>query len=121
MSEFKWTEKSRAAAAALADGQTRAQAAAAADITDRQLYRWLNNPEFAAEVDQLTLLTGIAVRAERLRIIKRIVRQKVGDDGPIPTEKDILDWLKFAQSETNGTDILEQLVASIANHTPATE
>ena len=32
----------------------------------------------------------------------RIVRQKVRADGTPETEKDLLDWLKFAQSETTG-------------------
>jgi len=34
------------AAVALADGATRAEAAAAANISDRQLYRWLEIPSF---------------------------------------------------------------------------
>ena len=47
-------------------------------------------------------MIGIAGRAERLRMAKRVARQKVRADGSIDTERDLLDWLKFAQSETNG-------------------
>jgi hypothetical protein len=32
----------------------------------------------------------------------RAVRQKVRPDGTVETDKDVLDWLKFAQSETTG-------------------
>lgn len=32
----------------------------------------------------------------------RAVRQRVRDDGNIDTDRDVLDWLKFAQSETTG-------------------
>jgi len=32
----------------------------------------------------------------------RAVRQKVRADGTVETDKDVLDWLKFAQSETTG-------------------
>ena len=32
----------------------------------------------------------------------RVVRPKVRADGTLETDKDVLDWLKFAQSETTG-------------------
>ena len=35
----------------------------------------------------------------------RAVRQKVGPDGTVETEKDVFDWLKFAQSETTGIQV----------------
>jgi hypothetical protein len=41
-------------------------------------------------------------RAERLRIAMRALRQKVRADGTVETDKDVLDWLKYAQSETTG-------------------
>lgn len=110
LSAFQWSPARRAAAFALAEGRTQREAADAADVADRTIRTWLMHPEFSQEVDRLTLLTGIAVRAERLRVIKRIVAKLDGQ-----TEKDLLEWLKFAQSETNGTDILEQLVANLAD------
>lgn len=118
-SAFRWTESATAAALALAEGQYRADAAKAADITERTLYRWLQNPEFSAEVDRLSLMTGIASRAERLRIAKRVIQQRVRDGAPIRTDKDILDWLKFAQSETDGIKLdlaaLATAAASVAD------
>jgi hypothetical protein len=112
-SAFQWSPARRAACAALAEGRTQKEAAQLAEVTDRSIRSWLQDPEFSAEVDRLTLLTGISLRSERLRVIKRVIRQSVKDDQKIRTEKDILEWLKYAQSETNGTDVLEQLIASL--------
>lgn len=100
-SGFRWTKRTQAAALSLADGKTRSQVAAEAEVTERAVYLWLANPEFSAEVDRLTLMMGIASRAERLRIAQRVARQKVTDDG-VETRADLLDWLRFAQSETDG-------------------
>jgi len=47
-------------------------------------------------------MIDISSRAERLRMAMRVVRQKVRADGTLETDKDVLDWLKFAQSETTG-------------------
>lgn len=105
MRPFKWTRKRDAAAQALARGYTQAEAASAARISDRTIRRWLEHPDFAAEVDRLTLMTDIATRAERLRLAMRAVRQRVRKDGSLLTEKDLLDWLKFAQSETDGAKL----------------
>lgn len=100
--DFRWTPKATTAAMALAAGHTRKAAAAAAIIGEATLYRWLAHPAFAAEVDRLSVLVDIAGRAERLRIARRAIRSKVHDDGTVTTERDLLDWLKFAQSETDG-------------------
>ena len=116
MSDFQWTEKATRAALALAAGKTRLAAAEEADIADRTLYRWLNDPAFSAEVDRLSLMTDIASRAERLRIAKRAVRQAMADDGKLITKADVLDWLKFAQSETDGIKL--DLAAILATQTP---
>lgn len=32
----------------------------------------------------------------------RVVRQRTRADGTLETDKDVLDWLKYAQSETTG-------------------
>src|SRR4030095_1696035 len=97
MGAFQWTKKAEAAALALANGETREQAALIAQIAESTLYRWLQIPEFSEEVDNLTLITGIARKAERVRIAKRIARRL--DE---TTEKDLLDWLKYVQSATEG-------------------
>ncbi len=101
-SHFQWTPKRTRAALGLADGKTQTDVARETGVTRRTLYQWLQEPEFSAEVDRLALMTGIASRAERLRIAKRIVRQRVRDDAAIHSDKDLLDWLKYAQGETDG-------------------
>lgn len=96
-SVFKWTEKTNQAALSLAAGATVAEAADKAGVTDRTVYRWQLEPQFSEEVDRLTFITGVANKAERLRMAKRVI-VKLG----INTNKDLLEWLKFAQSETDG-------------------
>jgi hypothetical protein len=102
MSGFKWDENKQLAAVALAEGHTRQEVADSTSVDVRTIYRWCADPEFSAEVDRLSLMVGIASRAERLRIAMRAVRQAVKEDGRIDTTKDPLEWLKFAQSETDG-------------------
>lgn len=112
MPDFAWTTTREAAALALAAGKTQIEAAAAAGCAERTIRNWLNVPEFSEEVDRLTLMTGIAAKAERLRTAKRMIA-KIGDN----TERDLLDWLKFAASETDGIklDLAELLTAITAN------
>lgn len=98
---FRWTTKNSQAAIALADGQTQRATAAALNLHENTISRWMQHPDFSAEVDRLTLMMGIASRAERLRIAKRVVKERVHDEH-VESDKDLLDWLKFAQSETDG-------------------
>jgi hypothetical protein len=119
MAAFKWTTKATVAAIALAEGQTRSDAAKAAAIGERTLYHWLHDPDFSAEVDRLSLMVGIASRAERLRLAQRAVRQKQSADGTLLTEKDLLDWLKFAQSETDGIKLDLAALAAAFGAAPA--
>lgn len=118
-SVFVWTQKKSQAALSLAEGKTQAEVGKEADVTDRTIRRWLQEPEFAAEVDRLTLMVGIASRAERLRIAKRVVRQFLHNQGYVVTDKDLLDWLKFAQGETDGIRLdlaaLAEVAASLAD------
>jgi len=103
-SAFIWDENRSRAAILLAEGRTQKEVAEEIGMTDRVIRKWLIDPEFAAEVDRLSLMVGVSSRAERLRIAMRVARDKVRDDG-IDTEKDLLDWLKFAQSETDGVKL----------------
>ena len=115
MSAFSWTPQRNAAAAALAGGATQARAAQEAGVTDRTLRRWLADSDFVEEVDRLTLMTGIATRADRLRLAKRVLAQlEDPETGQVRTARDLLDWLKFAQSETDGVklDLAALLAAS---------
>lgn len=101
---FNWTESRSQAAVLLAEGHTQQETAARLEITDRVIRKWLAEPEFAAEVDRLSLMVGIAGRAERLRVAMRVVREKTRNGVP-ETEKDLLEWLKFVQSETDGVKL----------------
>jgi hypothetical protein len=100
MSGFKWNEKNGAAAIWLSQGYTHKEVAAKIEVTTRTIERWVADADFSAEVDRLSLMVGIASRAERLRLAMRVVRQKTEEQ--IDTDKDLLDWLKFAQGETDG-------------------
>lgn len=88
--------------AALAEGQSQQAVADAIGVCRKTIWNWLCVTEFVAEIDRLSCMIDIASRAERLRIAMRVVRQKVREDGTPETEKDLLDWLKYAQSETTG-------------------
>lgn len=102
---FEWTPKKESAALSLASGDTQTDAAAKAGVAVRTLRYWLNEPEFSEEVDRLTLMVDIASRAHRLRIANRVIRQFVKEGEAIPTNKDLLDWLKYAQGETDGVKL----------------
>ena len=105
MAHFRWTVKRERAALALAQGHTETEAAEGSGVARRTISRWKRDIEFATEVDRLSLMTGIASRAERLRIAMKVARQKTREDGRLRTGRDLLDWLKFAQSETDGAKL----------------
>jgi hypothetical protein len=99
---MKWTAARQKVAYALAEGYSRAEAAEHAGVSERYVYQCLAIEDFSREVDRLSLMVGIATRAERLRLAQRVIRQKVTEEGELMTDKDLLDWLKFAQGETDG-------------------
>jgi transposase-like protein len=109
-SSFKWTPERSQAAILLAEGYTYQEVADEIGKTKRTITAWMGEIEFSAEVDRLSLMCGIASRAERLRLIKRVIRQQAGDK--VTTDKDVLDWLKFAQSETDGARLNLAALAS---------
>jgi len=100
--QFQWTSTRTKAALALAEGQSQQAVAEAIGVCRKTICNWLCVTAFAAEVDRLSCMIDISSRAERLRMAMRAVRQKVRADGTVETDKDVLDWLKFAQSETTG-------------------
>lgn len=105
MTVFRWNSQREKAAMILAEGYTQAETANRTGCTQRTIERWCANTDFRAEVDRLSLMVGIASRAERLRLAMKVIRQKVAKEGAIQTEKDLLDWIKFAQSETDGAKL----------------
>jgi len=101
VSAFEWSEERSRAALLLAEGHTHQYVADEIGKNEKTIRRWLVDIEFSAEVDRLSVMTGIASKAERLRIAKRVVKQKTSGEF-VTTDKDLLDWLKFAQGETDG-------------------
>jgi transposase-like protein len=101
---FRWTEKKSAVAIGLAEGQTQKDLAKIHGINARTIRAWLAEIEFKQEVDRLSLMMAAANRAERLRIASRVIRIKTLNDR-IQTDRDLLDWLKYAQTETDGINL----------------
>jgi hypothetical protein len=114
MSGFEWNKKKEKAALSLAQGDTQKEAADMARVSDRTIRRWLEHPDFSAEVDRLTHMVGMANRAERLRVAMRVVKGRVENSHYPISEKDLLDWLKYIQSETDGVQL--DLTALLAAH-----
>lgn len=111
---FAWNDQRSRAAVLLASGATRDETAAEVGVNRATIFNWLHHPDFAAEIDRLSLMIGIASRAERLRLAMRAVKAKTKDGIP-QSDKDVLEWLKFAQSETDGVKLdLGKLAASLA-------
>lgn len=115
---FVWNHERSQAAIVLASGGTKQEAADAASVERSTVYDWLKHPDFCAEIDRLSLMVNVASRAERLRITMQIVKSKFKDGIP-QSDKDLLEWLKFAQSETDGVKIdLSKLAALAETETP---
>jgi hypothetical protein len=95
----------------LAEGYTVEEASKRNYVSRRSIDRWKSDAEFAAEVSRLAQMIGIAQKAERIMIVKRVVRQQMKEqinketgeiETIVHTRKDLLDWLRFAKSETEG-------------------
>jgi hypothetical protein len=103
MSSFEWDEKKSNAAMLLAQGFLIKEVAKSVKVNEKTIDRWKGDMEFAKEVDRLSLMLDIAGRAERLRIAMRMARRAMKKK--TPTRRDLLDWLKFAQGETDGVKL----------------
>lgn len=100
MTPFEWTDKASEVAILLGRGYSYDAVTQEIAVSKKTIVRWMKHPDFAAEVDRLTLISDIANRAYRLRMAMRIVRKKEER-----TQRDLLEWLKFAQSETDGSKL----------------
>lgn len=113
-----WNHGADQIALLLAEGYLAKDVARMMDISDQTISNLRKHPEFLDEVDRLTLMTGIATKAHRLRLAKAAIRKFVEErDGEIviKTKADLLEWLKYAQSETDGVRLdLSQFFAAIA-------
>lgn len=103
MSSFEWDEKKSNAAILLSQGHLIKEVAKASGVNEKTIDRWKRDMEFSKEVDRLSLMLDVAGRAERLRIAMRMVRKMMKKRNP--TKKDLLDWLKYAQGETDGVKL----------------
>lgn len=117
---FKWTAQREAVAVGLAEGKSQEELSSDYNLSTRQIRRWLADVEFSTEVDRLSMMIGIASRAERLRLANRVIRQKLQND-VIETDKDLLDWLKYAQTETDGIRLdldstFDEVISSLAGN-----
>ena len=118
---FRWTPLRSEIATMLANGYTNREVCAALSspallVTPSSIRSLMSNPVFSEEVNRLTLITDTASRAARVRLAKRVVHS-LG----MSTEKDLLDWLKYLQSETDGqrlnmSVLLEALNETISNN-----
>lgn len=119
MQGFKWDKTKSDVALGLAEGKTKEQVASENGIDPSTVYRWLKHPEFLGEVDKLTLMTGIAAKAERIKIAKKVIAQKTKNLEQVETNRDLLDWLKYVQSELEGAKILLETVLNNADNSPS--
>jgi len=103
MSQFRWNEKRSNAAILLAEGTSVTDTAKIVGVTRRTIQRWNCDIDFQQEVDRLTLMVGIANRAHRIRIARDIIQKKLNQEEP--SKKDLLDWLRYAQTETDGVKL----------------
>lgn len=103
MSSFEWDEKKSNAAILLSQGHLIKEVAKVSGVNEKTIDRWKRDIEFAKEVDRLSVMVDISGRAERLRIAMRMVRKAMKKKNP--TKKDLLDWLKYAQGETDGVKL----------------
>ena len=120
---IKWTKQNNEIALALAEGCTIVEASERVGCSTSTIERRRADIDFMAEVDRLTLMVGIASRAQRIRIANKVVNEKFKEELgkiKIETTKDLLDWLKFAQSETDGIklNLVGELAALLANGAP---
>lgn len=103
--QIVWDQTRSKAAGLLALGYPKTYVATEVGVSRNTIYAWLDDPEFAGEVDRLSLMVGVANRSERVRMAMRVIRSRLDESGVPHSDKDALDWLKFAQSETDGAKI----------------
>jgi hypothetical protein len=105
LQQFKWSRKRERAALLLAKGYGPTDVSKDVKVNRTTIYRWLDNPIFYAEVNTLAHMVDISNRGERLRIAMQVVRSRTENQQYPMTKADLLDWLKFAQSETDGVKL----------------
>jgi hypothetical protein len=74
---FQWSEIRSRACVLLAEGYKVGHVARECGVSVRTIERFMAHPEFAQSVDKVTMMTGIALASERMRIIKRAINQAI--------------------------------------------
>lgn len=102
---FKWNETKIKAVESIAKGESQQHIAESLGLSERTLRRWSQNPEFKHKVDTIILDMETFTKNERMKIANAAVRQilKKGINYDNVTTKDLLDWLKYAREECEGT------------------
>jgi hypothetical protein len=97
---FEWDERKQKAAEAIAKGDRSVKEILAEfKITEAMFYRWKKHPEFQRKIDEIIQDIDIAQKSERIRIAKKVIRQKMEQDAHNLSKKDLLDWLKYVGEE----------------------
>ena len=105
ISGFEWTPERDLAAEMLALGYTVVETANKCGVTERTIYNWKANDQFMQEVDRLAVTSGIANKANRMTILNRMIRAFVKADGIILHDESLLDLLKEARMQSEGTKL----------------
>jgi hypothetical protein len=130
LTPFKWNTKRDLIAEMLAAGETIKVTAKTAGVSESTIKKYKARSDFREEVDRLSLMVDIASRASRVRMAKRIIREReqevervnnqIGKGQSVKpmflSNKDILDWLKYIKSETEDARLFteEQIDTIIA-------
>ena len=120
MSSFRWNEKTNQAPVLLAEGRTHQATANECGVNEKTIRRWLADTEFSAEVDRLSQMIDVANRAHRVRMANRVIQKMRRKDGSFESKRDVLDWLKYVKSETDGikldlADLAEKQASNATN------
>jgi hypothetical protein len=110
---FVWTEERTQAAILLGKGYNFSEAGREVGLDRSTVSRWMKNDEFAEAVDKLSLMHGLASKAERMRIMQRAVREFVSEDKIDVSGFTLLDLIKEARMQMEGVriGILNELTA----------
>ena len=111
---FEWTDERDQAAIMLAQGYQNNEVAEAVGVHPSTIGRWKRNDIFAKEVDDLTMMYGVANKLHRIRLLNQAINQKIDKDGKIDLDGvTFLDLIKEARMQTEGIrlGILDKIAA----------
>jgi hypothetical protein len=105
-SGFEWTDERVVAAKMLATGHTVKETAQEIGVSERTIYNWKATEEFDQEIDRLSVIIGVASKAHRMRILNRMIRSFIKQNGDVELhDESLLDLLKEARMQSEGTRI----------------